>query len=54
VTPEGVITEFPLPAANAGATGITAGSDRQPPAKLTNRLWFTESAGNKIAFLAFR
>jgi virginiamycin B lyase len=54
VMPDGTITEFPLPAPNAGATGITAGSDRQPPTRLTNRLWFTESGGNKIAFLQFR
>jgi len=53
VTPDGVITEFPLRAPNAGATGLTAGSDRQPPARLSNRLWVAESAGNKIAFLSF-
>jgi virginiamycin B lyase len=53
VTTDGSITEFPLPTANAGATGITAGSDRQPPARLSNRLWFTESAGNKLAYLEF-
>jgi virginiamycin B lyase len=50
VTPDGVITEFPIPAA---ATGLTAGSDRQPPNRLTNRLWFTQSGGNKIAFIGF-
>jgi virginiamycin B lyase len=54
VTPEGVITEFPLPAPNAGATGITAGSDRQPPKRLANRLWFTESGRNAIAYMEFR
>jgi virginiamycin B lyase len=54
VTPDGVITEFPLPAGSGGATGITAGSDRQPPTRLTNRLWFTESAANRIAFLQFQ
>jgi virginiamycin B lyase len=54
VATDGSITEFPLPTANAGATGITAGSDRQPPTRLSNRLWFTESAGNKLAYLEFK
>jgi hypothetical protein len=49
-----VVTEFPLPAPNVGATGITAGSDRQPPKRLTNRLWFTESAANKLAYMEFK
>src|SRR5207342_1189323 len=38
VTPAGSITEFPL-APSARSVGLTAGSDRQPPARLTNRLW---------------
>ena len=42
------------PAPNGGATGLTAGSDRQPPDRLTNRLWVAESGGNKIAFLGFK
>jgi virginiamycin B lyase len=54
VTPDGVITEFEIPTPNGGATGLTAGSDRQPPDRLTNKLWFTESGGNKIAFLNFK
>lgn len=54
VTPDGAITEFTLPTPNGGATGLTAGSDRRPPDRLTDRLWFTESAANKIAFLSFR
>jgi virginiamycin B lyase len=54
VTPEGVITEFDIPTPNGGATGVTAGSDRQPPDRLTDKLWFTESAADKIAFLSFR
>ena len=52
VTPDGVITEFPL-AASARSVGITAGSDRQPPARLTNRLWFADGGGNKIGYLSF-
>jgi hypothetical protein len=54
VTPDGAITEFPLSTPNGGATGLTAGSDRQPPARLSNRLWVAESAGNTIAFLGFK
>jgi virginiamycin B lyase len=54
VTPEGVITEFPLSSATAGATGLTAGSDRQPPTRLSNRLWFAQSAGNSLAYLSFK
>ena len=38
-----VITEFPIPTANAGPTGITAGPD--------GNLWFTESAGNSIGVI---
>ena len=54
VMPDGIITEFALPTPNGGATGLTAGSDRRPPDRLIDRLWFTESAANKIAFLSFR
>ena len=54
VTPDGTITEFPLPSPNAGATGLTSGSDRQPPTRLSHRLWFAESAGNRLAYLQFR
>ena len=54
VTPDGVITEFDIPTPNGGPTGLTAGSDRRPPDRLIDKLWFTESAGNKIAFLSFR
>jgi len=53
VTPQGEITEFPL-APNARAVGLTAGSDRQPPARLTNRLWYADGNGNKIGYLSFR
>jgi streptogramin lyase len=50
--PDGTITEFKLP--SNGATGLTAGSDRQPPTRLSNRLWIAMSAANKIAFLEFK
>jgi streptogramin lyase len=49
VRPDGTITEFLLASAGAGATGLSAGSDRQPPDRLGNRLWFAESAANRIA-----
>jgi virginiamycin B lyase len=52
VTPDGVTTEFDTP--GGGATGLTAGSDRQPPDHLTSKLWFTESGANKIAYLSFK
>jgi virginiamycin B lyase len=52
VTPEGTITEFPL-SANARGVGLTAGSDRQPPIRLANRLWYADGTGNKIGYLAF-
>jgi streptogramin lyase len=51
VTPDGVVTEYPIPSAG---TGLTAGSDRQPPDRLTDRLWYAASAGNAIGFLGFR
>jgi hypothetical protein len=47
-----VITEFPL-AANARAIGLSAGSDREPPARLVNRLWFADGGGNKLGYLSF-
>ena len=54
VTPAGVVTEFDMPALNAGATRLTAGSDRCPPRRLTNRLWIAEGGANKVAYLSFR
>ena len=51
VTPDGVITEFPIP---SGGTGLTAGSDRRPPDRLTNKLWYAVSGANKIGFLTFQ
>jgi len=54
VTPDGVVTEFPLRVPNAGATGLTAGSDRQPPSRLGDRLWFTQSGTNGLAYFQFK
>jgi virginiamycin B lyase len=52
VMPDGTITEFPLPA-NARGVGLTAGSDRQPPQRLADRLWYADGSGNKVGFLRF-
>ena len=52
VTPDGVITEFPL-AESARGVGLTAGSDRQPPTRIANRLWYADGNGNKISYLHF-
>lgn len=54
VTRDGTMTPFPLPGPNAGGTGLTAGSDRQTPKRLSNRLWVAESGANKLAFLSFK
>src|SRR5476649_2585468 len=48
VTPAGTITEFDV---SGGPTGLTAGSDRAPVGRLIDKLWFAESAGNKIAYM---
>jgi virginiamycin B lyase len=53
VAADGQITEFPLDAA-ARAVGLTAGSDRQPPRRLVNRLWFADAGQNRIGYLEFR
>lgn len=52
VTPEGQITEFPL-GEGARGSGLSAGSDRQPPARLLNRLYVADSGGNRILWLEF-
>ena len=52
MTPDGTITEFPLPG-NARGVGLTAGSDRQPPTRIGNRLWYADGNGNKIGYLEF-
>jgi len=40
ITPDGTITEFPLPQTSSGPVGITSGAD--------GNLWFTEHDGNRI------
>ncbi len=52
VTPDGKITEFELGEGTRGS-GLSAGSDRQPPARLVNRLYVADGGGNRIAWLEF-
>ena len=52
VTPAGVVTEFPAGADTRGA-GLSAGSDRAPPTRLVNRLWFADGGANHISYLQF-
>jgi virginiamycin B lyase len=52
VTPEGEITEFPLGEGVRGV-GISAGSDRQPPRSLVNRLYFADGAGDRLCYFGF-
>jgi virginiamycin B lyase len=52
VAAKGEITVFPVPG-EARAVGLSAGSDRQPPDRLTNRLWFADGVGNRIGYLIF-
>jgi hypothetical protein len=50
---DGTITEFALDAGTRGA-GLSAGSDRQPPTHLVDRLYVADSGNNRIAYLQFR
>jgi streptogramin lyase len=52
VTQDGKITEFELGSGSRGA-GLSAGSDRQPPARLVNRLYIADGGANRLAWLAF-
>jgi virginiamycin B lyase len=53
VTADGTITEFPLGEGSRGA-GLSAGSDRQPPTRLVDRLYVADGGGHRIAYLEFR
>jgi streptogramin lyase len=53
VNPGGSIEEFPV-GENARAVGLSAGADREPPLRLSNRLWFADGAGGRICYLSFR
>ncbi len=52
VLPNGEISEFEL-GEGARGSGLSAGSDRQPPARLVNRLYVADSGGNRILWLEF-
>jgi virginiamycin B lyase len=52
VTREGMITEFEL-GEGARGSGLSAGSDRQPPAQLVNRLYVADGGRNRIVWLQF-
>jgi len=52
VTPDGSISEYPLQEGARGS-GLSAGSDRQPPGRLVNRLYVADSGGNRISWLEF-
>jgi virginiamycin B lyase len=41
VTPSGVVTEYSMPTANSGPTGIAAGAD--------GNIWFAEYNVSKVA-----
>jgi virginiamycin B lyase len=52
VTPAGVVTEFPT-GPDTRAAGLTAGSDREPPTRLVNRLWIADGGANRLSYLQF-
>jgi virginiamycin B lyase len=52
VMPDGRITEFEL-GEGARGSGLSAGSDRQPPTRLVNRLYVADGGGNRIVWLQF-
>jgi virginiamycin B lyase len=52
VTLRGAITELPM-GESARTVGLSAGSDREPPVRLVNRLWVADSSQNAISYLVF-
>ncbi len=52
VTPAGKFSAFELGQGSRGA-GLSAGSDRELPTKLVNRLYVADGGGNRIAWLEF-
>ena len=52
VTPAGTVTQFSA-GADARAVGLSAGSDREPPTRLVNRLWFADGGANRLSYLQF-
>ena len=53
VTPQGAITELSVGADTRGA-GLSAGSDREPPTRLINRLWIADGGANRLTYLQFK
>lgn len=53
VRPDGSMREYAVHETAARAVGLTAGSDRQPPRRLIDRLWFTDPLNNRIGWLEF-
>jgi len=53
VSPGGEITEFPIFDGPARTVGLSAGSDRQTPERLTDKLWFSDPLNNRIGYLSF-
>jgi hypothetical protein len=49
----GEIEEFPIATGPARATGVSAGSDRQPPDRLVNRLYVTDPLNSRIVYFCF-
>ena len=52
VTPDGRITEFAI-GEGARGVGLSAGSDREPPTRLVNRLYVADGGRNRIVWLEF-
>ncbi len=52
MTPAGAVTEFPT-GADARGAGLSAGSDREPPTRLVNRLWIADGGANRLSYLQF-
>jgi virginiamycin B lyase len=52
VTTDGVVSEFPA-GADARGAGLTAGSDREPPTRIVNRLWIADGGANRLSYLQF-
>ncbi len=53
VTGAGEFKAYTVPGDSVRTVGLSAGSDREPPDRLANRLWFTDPAGNRIGYLQF-
>lgn len=52
VTPDGIVSEQSV-GADARGAGLSAGSDREPPTRLVNRLWIADGGANRLSYLQF-